>query len=222
VNQPVRLLSAFFLLVLFSSMIAALSQPSHAQSANKLTIESIFAEGGITGRAPENIKWSPDNTKFTFIQRDDTGEHGELWYVDAATGEKKVLVSEVKLNALAPPISSVKDEREKERLTRYHVAEYMWASDSKHLLFDSQGQLWLYTIENGTAVQVTSKPEPSGDPKFSPDAKSLAYVREHNLYVRALAGGNEKDLTSGKDKNILNGEVDWVYAEELAVRSNYF
>lgn len=200
-----------------------LAQSTAPQTGSKpLTIESIFAEGGITGRGPENIKWSPDNTKFSFIQRDDTGEHGELWYVDATTGERKVLLSEVKLNALAPPISQIKDEREKERLTRYHVAEYLWAPDSKHLLFDSQGQLWLYAVDSGTAVQITSNPEPSGDPKFSPDGKLLAYVREHNLYVRPLSGRDEKQLTKDKDMNLLNGEVDWVYAEELAVRSNYF
>ena len=192
-----------------------------------LSIEAIFAEGGIAGRAPETIKWSPDNTKVSFIQRDDSGEHGQLWYVDAATGEKKVLVTEVKLSALAPPVSQIKDEREKERVTRYHIAAYEWAPDSKHLLFDSQGQLWLYTIENGTAVQVTSAPEPSGDPKFSPDGERLTYIREHNLYVRPVTGGQEKQLTrptgdKEKDANLLNGEVDWVYAEELDVRSNYF
>jgi dipeptidyl-peptidase-4 len=199
-----------------------------AQSGKKpLTIEAIFAEGGITGRAPETIEWSPDSTKFSFVQRDDSGEHGQLWYVDAATGEKKVLVNEVKLGALAPPVGSIKDEREKERITRYHVAAYEWAPDSKHLLFDSQGQLWLYTIENGTAVQITSAPDPSSDPKFSPDGTKLAYVRKHNLYVRPAAGGGEKALTkptgdAEKDENLLNGEVDWVYAEELEVRSNYF
>ena len=69
----------------------------------QLTIEQIFADGGVTGRAPETIKWSPDGTKVSFVQRDDAGEHGELWYVDAVTGEKKVLVSEVKLSQLAPP-----------------------------------------------------------------------------------------------------------------------
>src|SRR5438132_14340356 len=94
------------------------SPAPHRAEREPLTIESIFAEGGITGRGPETIKWSPDNTKFSFIQRDDSGEHGELWYVDAATGEKKVLVSEVKLAALAPPISKIQDESEKERLTR--------------------------------------------------------------------------------------------------------
>ena len=202
----------------------AIAQSSAPESAGKesLTIEAIFAEGGITGREPETIKWSLDNTKFSFIQRDDSGDHGELWYVDATTGEKKVLVSEVKLAALAPPISKIKDEREKERITRYHVASYLWAPDSKHLLFDSQGQLWIYSVDSGTAVQFTSSPEPGLDPKFSPDGGRVAYVRTHNLYVRPVSGKDEKQLTKDKDENLLNGEVDWVYAEELSVRSNYF
>jgi dipeptidyl-peptidase 4 len=194
-------------------------------TGKKLTIEAIFAEGGITGRGPENIKWSPDSSKFSFVQRDDSGEHGQLWYVDAATGEKKVLVSELKLAALAPPLEKIKDEREKERVSRYHVAAYDWAPDSKHLLFDSQGQLWLYSIESGTAVQLTSAPEPSSDPKFSPDGNKLAYLRNHNLFVRPTDGGSEKPVTKPseqKTENLLNGEVDWVYAEELDVRSNYF
>jgi dipeptidyl-peptidase-4 len=196
---------------------------SQATSGKKpLTIEAIFAEGGITGREPETIKWSPDSTKLSFIQRDDSGEHGELWYVDAASGEKKVLVSEVKLTGLAPPLEKIKNEREKERVTRYHVAAYEWSPDSKHLLFDSQGQLWLYSLESGTAVQFTSAPDPSSDPKFSPDGNRLAYLRKHNLYVRPAKGGNEKQLTKDNDENLLNGEVDWVYAEELEVRSNYF
>jgi dipeptidyl-peptidase-4 len=202
----------------------AIAQSSAPETPGKepLTIEAIFAEGGITGRGPETIKWSPDNTKFSFIQRDDSGEHGELWYVDAATGDKKVLVSEVKLAALAPPISKIQDEREKERITRYHVASYLWAPDSGHLLFDSQGQLWIYSLDSGTAVQFTSSPDPGLDPKFSPDGSHVAYVRKHNLYVRPLSGKDEKQLTKDKDENLLNGEVDWVYAEELSVRSNYF
>ncbi|MBZ5571633.1 MAG: alpha/beta fold hydrolase [Acidobacteriia bacterium] len=211
----------FFSLAILCSLLLPFAL---AQSTNKkpLTIEAIFAEGGITGRGPETIQWSPDNTRFSFIQRDDSGAHGELWSVDAASGEKKVLVSEAKLASLAPPVEKIKDEREKERITRYHVAAYQWAPDSKHLLFDSLGQLWLYTVENGTAVQVTSAPDPSSDPKFSPDGRRLAYLRNHNLYVSAVAGGDEQQITRDKDENLLNGEVDWVYAEELEVRSNYF
>jgi dipeptidyl-peptidase-4 len=187
-----------------------------------LTIEAIYAPGGLGGRGPETLEWSPDGTKLSFLQRNDEGEHGELWYVDATTGEKKVLVSASKLASLAPDYDKVKDEREKERLTRYHVAAYLWAPDSKHLIFDSQGQLWLYDLATSTAVQFTSAPDPSGDPRFSPDGSHVSYVRKHNLYVRPVNGKGERQLTKDTKDDLFNGDIDWVYAEELAVRSNYF
>jgi dipeptidyl-peptidase-4 len=222
------------LLFAFTINLVLLSA-GHAQTAapQQLTIEQIFAEGGVIGRAPETIQWSPDGTKVSFVQRDDAGEHGELWYLDAVTGEKKVLASETKLSQLAPP-SKIKDEREKARVTRSHVAAYTWSPDSKHLLFNSQGQLWYYSLDTGTAVQLTSSPDPSEDPKFSPDGKRLAYVRKHNLYVHPVSGEEgeyaltrdekqkDKDRDKDKEDNLLNGEVDWVYAEELDVRSNFF
>jgi dipeptidyl-peptidase 4 len=137
------------------------SQSSAESPKKPLTIEAIFAEGGLTGRPPEAVQWSPDGKMLTFVQRDDAGEHGQLWYVDAATGEKKVLVSEAKLAGLAPDATKIKDEREKERVLRYHVAAYVWSPDSKDLLFDSQGQLWMYSLENGVAVQFTSSSDVS-------------------------------------------------------------
>ena len=73
-----------------------------------LTIENIFAEGGISGRAPEFVQWSPDSRKLSFIQRNNAGELGELWYADPATGEKKLLVSEARMSGLAPPIAAIK------------------------------------------------------------------------------------------------------------------
>jgi len=230
---------AINLLLMFSAASAQNAAPQNA-APKQLTIEQIFAEGGIVGRAPETIEWSPDGTKVSFVQRDDAGEHAELWYVDTVTGEKKILASETKLAQLVPSPNRIKDEREKERIRRFHVAAYIWSPDSKHLLFEAQGQLWYYSLDTGTAVQLTSSPDASGDPKFSPDGKRLAYVRKHNIYVHPVSGEEgerpvtreekEKDRDKDKDKdtareredNILNGEVDWVYAEELAVRSNFF
>jgi dipeptidyl-peptidase-4 len=210
------------LFVLAALFVAATSAWSQTAPTKPLTIEAIYQSGGLTGRGPENIEWSPDGTKLSFVQRDDKGEKGELWYVDASTGERKVLVSAEKLASLAPDVNKVKDEREKERLTRYRVAAYLWAPDSKHLLFDSGGQLWLYDLATATAVQFTSAPDPSSDPKFSPDGSHVAYVRKHNLYVRPVSGKGEKQLTKDTSDNLLNGDIDWVYAEELEVRSNYF
>src|ERR1039457_1010597 len=205
-RNRIRFVEIVFVLALnFLLLLSA----GHAQTAapKQLTIEQIFAEGGVTGRAPETIKWSPDGTKVSYVQRDDAGEHGELWYVDTTTGEIKLLVSESKLAQLAPPASRVHSEREKERVARYHVAAYSWSPDSQHLLFDAQGQLWYYSLDTGTALQLTSSPEPSEDPKFSPDGKRLVFVRKHNLYVHPVSGEEgERPLThdekeKGKDKD---------------------
>jgi dipeptidyl-peptidase 4 len=213
-----RLICRMLPLLLFVPLATAQSPTA----PRPLTIESIFAAGGISGREPETIQWSPNNAKFSFILRDGAGDHGQLWAADAITGEKTVLVNETKLATLAPPVEKIKDDRERERLTRYHVAAYQWAPDSQHLLFDTQGQLWLYDLPSGTAVQFSSAPDASWDPEFSPDGDRVAYLRKHNLYVQPVSGKEEKALTRDKDENLLNGEVDWVYAEELDVRSNYF
>jgi dipeptidyl-peptidase 4 len=219
--KPLRLAFLFFVFPLLLS----------AQEPGRLpSIPEIFAAGGITGRAPETVKWSPDGTRFSYVLRDDSGERGQLYYIDVTTGKPAVLVASEKLATLSPPENTggkqTKDDREREKRSRYSVAGYHWAPDSKHLLFDSKGQLWYFTLENGTGVQATSAPDPSGDPKFSPDGKRLSYTRKHNLYVRPLGGeSRETQLTTTSDDdgdNVLNGEVDWVYEEELDVRSNYF
>ena len=215
-----RYLALIALAAILSLVIPANAQTE--QAVKPLNLEQIFAPGGIVGRGPENIEWSPDGSKLSFVQRAGEDEQGALWYVDAASGEKKVLVSAAKLAALAPDYNKVKDEREKERLTRYHVAAYIWAPDCKHLIFDSQGQLWLYDLASSTAVPFTSAPDPSLDPKFSPDGSHVSYVRKHNLYARTIDGKSEKQLTKDTQDNLFNGDIDWVYAEELAVRSNYF
>jgi len=218
---------AAFVICLLSSLFVfaqtgAVTPAQEAQGAKELTIESIFKEGGILGRAPESIKWSPDGTKVSFVQRDASGDRGALYFVDVTTGRRAVLVASEKLSTLAPSSGAIKDERKKEAAQRYSIAAYHWSPDSKKLLFDSQGQLWLYTLNTGTAVQVTSSSEPSEDPKFSPDGNRISYIRKHNLYTRQLSGGGERTLTKDGGENLLNGEVDWVYEEELYTRSNYF
>ena len=203
-------------------LITSLGLAQQSSAPAELTVEKIFAAGGITGRQPETVDWSPDGKKITYVLRDNSGDHGQLWFVDVATGSPAVLVTEERLDSLLKPVSAIKSEREKERRERYRVAGYHWAPDSRHILFDSNGQLWLYDTVNKTGVAVTSAPGPAEDPKFSPDGDHISYIRDHNLFIHATNGVREDQATRERDPEILDGEVDWVYAEELDVRSNYF
>lgn len=191
-------------------------------AAQELTIESIYAPNGLTGRAPDTIEWSPDGKKVSYFLHQEQGEKADLYYIDVTSGKPAVLVTSEKIAAMKPPVTGSKDDREKDNRARYHVAGYHWAPDSEHILFDSNGQLWYYTLSTGKYVPLSGQGESADDPKFSADGKQLSYVRKHNLVVKPVSGGSEKVLTNDTNENLLNGEVDWVYSEELEVRSNYF
>ncbi len=55
-----------------------------------------------------------------------------------------------------------------------------------------------------------------------PTARRVSYIRKHNIYVHPVGHDEERQLTKDGSETLLNGEVDWVYEEELYSRSNYF
>jgi len=181
-----------------------------------LTVEAIFAHGPLIGHPPDGLTWSPDGKHLTYI------DGGELVDLDLATAKSHVLVSRAKLASLSGATST---ETDRDHRDRYKMASYLWAPDSAHLLFDSNGRLWLYDLKNGTGVQIGFTGTASGDdPKFSPNGEMVSFVRDHGLSVLHLkdAGMPAVAVAASANPVSLNGEVDWVYEEELDVRSNYF
>jgi dipeptidyl-peptidase-4 len=208
--------------VVFVVLSLAFHAPAAQAQAGQLTVEAIFAHGPLVPKAPEQLDWSPDGKHLTYL------DGGELMDVDPVTGKAHVMISAAKMDSLE---SSGGSERDRDHRERYKMASYLWAPDSTHLLFDADGRLWLYDLRNGTGVQVGFTGAASGDdPKFSPDGSSISYIRDHGLFVihlrdprtPAIAVAPAPNPSAGKGESILNGEVDWVYEEELDVRSNYF
>jgi len=251
--------------LLFSSAISALCATNllFAETpAQPLTVEAIFAHGPLIGTLPNGLAWSPDGKRLTYI------DDGELLEIDRSassgglSGEVKthVLVSRAKLAAIVGGGDSEKDRDHRER---YKMASYLWAPDSEHLLFDSNGRLWYFDLRNGTGVQIGISATASGDdPKFSPNGNYVSFIRDHGLSLLRLkdttattidatpltsvsaaspiansfanssassaapspvtAAAASAMIAAAPNPETLNGEVDWLYAEELDVRSNYF
>jgi dipeptidyl-peptidase-4 len=211
-----RVAGAFLSALLFVSVSASVSVSAQSNGI-PLTVERIFAHEHMAGAPPEGLTWSPDGKHLTYL------DGGELIDLDPATGRPHVLVSRAKLAAL----SGVREnEQDRDHRDRYKMANYLWAPDSRHLLFDSGGHLWLYNLGNGTGLQIGFTDTASGDdPKFSPNGENITFVRNHGLSeVRPMDinEGTPFALSPAPNQNTLNGEVDWVYEEELDVRSNYF
>jgi dipeptidyl-peptidase-4 len=191
--------------------------PLAAQApAKPLTVDAIFAHGPLIGTPPSGLTWSPDGKHLTYL------DSGELVDLDPASGKAHVLVSRAKLASLSGAKDSDVDQDHRDR---YKMANYLWAPDSAHLVFDSNGRLWLYDLHNGTGVEVGFTGAASGDdPKFSPNGESISFIRDHSLAViRLKTPGTPMNMVAPAPKpGVLNGQVDWVYEEELETRSNYF
>ena len=198
-------------------LIAVLAGSASAQNGIPLTVEKIYAHGPLAGTPPEGLTWSPDGKHLTYL------DGGELIDLDPGSGKPHVLVSRSKLASLS---GAQANEQDKDHRDRYKMASYLWAPDAKHLLFDSNGRLWLYDLGTGTGVQVGYTDAASGDdPKFSPNGETISFVRNHGLsLVRPRDYGNAGAyaIANAPNPTTTNGEVDWVYEEELDVRSNYF
>ena len=214
-NKPFRFLSCAFL---------ALATVSHAQQTGIRTLAEV--NSNPTGYAPRGGQWSPGGRLYAVVATDSTtlngsatvGQPGDIVQIDTTTGRVSVLATVAQLSALS---SADINEKDLDHRQRYNMSAFLWAGDSRHLLVDNGGRLWLYDIAAGKGTLVVDTHEGSGDdPKFSPDGASVSYLRGHNLYVHSAAG--EAALTSNGSDALLNGEVDWVYLEELEGRSNYF
>jgi dipeptidyl-peptidase 4 len=201
----------------FALILLAAVRPLFPQiAAPALTVEKIYAHGPLIGNLPTGIAWSPDSKHLTYL------DGGELIDLDPQSSKSHVLVSRAKLNALG---GSGGSEQDRDHRERYHMPGYLWAPDSNHLLFDANGRLWYYDLKTGTGIQMAFTELGSGDdPKFSPNGEVLSFVRDHSLsVVRLHDPANPMSLMGATPGNgISNGEVDWVYEEELDVRSNYF
>ena len=59
-------------------------------------------------------------------------------------------------------------------------------------LFEHGQDLYYATFDGSTAVRLTNDPGREQFPQFSPDGKSVAFVRDFDLYVVEIAGPTER------------------------------
>jgi len=82
-----------------------------------------------------------------------------------------------------------------------------FSEDEKSISFQIDGALWSCQLEN---YECKKGPEPVAGQyeEASPNKEWVAYVKEHDLYVRYVATGEVVRLTR-------DGEADWDYATEI-------
>lgn len=216
----------FTVLTLFvaiaSSSFVITQQLAHpATRLGELTVDRIYGYPNLSGRLMRGVAWSPDGKRLSFFATTVAGGEArtELWSMDAASGERSLLIPPDKLETVLPP--PVRPSQAT-GAGRRPASEYQWAPSGDALLFVAPESLAWFDLKTQTGrVLVSGKAELS-DVKISPDGKYVSFLREHNIWLVNVADGKERALTTTGTEDVRKGELDWVYPEELDIYSAYW
>ena len=177
------------------------------------TITQFDRPGGRVATASAPV-WAPGGRHFGYIRS------GQVMLYDVAAKSEKQLL------ALAPLQQAAMQPPEPDRFgwqnRRVSENSFQWSSSGKELLLSVRGDLFLFSLDADKWEQLTATAEREHDPKLSPDGSRVAFRRGHDLYAMEISSRKVTRLTDDGSPTLLNGELDWVYPEELDLGTAYW
>src|SRR5258706_1699244 len=209
-------------LICNAQQTAAPASAATPAPSKPLTVDRIYSQPSLSGQLTRGIAWAPDSKQISFFRADGAGKEAktELWVMDVATGQRRALLSADKLESLLPSDSGRNTQAT--GLGRHAPAQYQWAPSGVALLFQGPNSLAWFDLKTQASRTLVSGKESIADPKISPDGRYVSFVRNHNLWLVSVADGKERALTQGGTEEIRRGELDWVYPEELEIKTAYW
>ncbi len=178
-----------------------------AAAKKPLTIDVLMNEGAHAQHG--SVTWSPDGMRFVHE------DSGRVMLYDPATRQDTELFNLGALEHAAAPVPEKKlFGWQNRRVTEQSIE---WSGNGEALLLAVKGDLFLWRFAAKEWEQLTHTPEAEADPKISPDARSVVFRRAQDLYRLDTASKAVIRLTTNGSPTLLNGELDWVYPEELEI-----
>jgi dipeptidyl-peptidase 4 len=187
-----------------------------AENTMPLTLERVFASPALGGPTPRAVKLSPDGALLTSLRpRADDRERFDLWAMDTATGQWRMLVDSLKLGSNAALSEAEKMQRERARIggTKGIIA-YEWAPDSKSILVPLDGDIFVADLA-GKISRLTNTEAGELDARVSPLGGYVSFIRDQNLIIYDRATGKERALTSDGGGTLSWGVAEFVAQEEM-------
>ena len=150
--------------------------------------------------------WAPDGSAFFYEQ------NGLVYLYLVAERKAKEWFRPEKLEKAAATGAEPKEFGWQNR--RVATATFQWFPDSRELLAAVKGDLFVINAK-GKSEQITKTDIDEEDPRLSPDGRQVLYRSNSNLFVLNLKSRKVRQLTGDGSPTMLNGQLDWVYPEEL-------
>ncbi len=181
-----------------------------------LAKEPVTVEAVAQYRPAPGIRavWSPQGGEFLYT------ESAKLRVYSVATRTSRELLEMSKLEGAAkePPPAPRFDWQNRGVVEQ----PIQWMPDGKRVLLQVKGDLFLLEVATQKWEQLTATAEAERDPKPSPDGRLVGYRKSGELYLLDVASRKEKRLTTDASATRRNGELDWVYPEELALSTAWW
>lgn len=177
-----------------------------------ITIDTMMeSSGGERSGAPV---WSPTGKEFAYQKS------GKLWLYDIAARKPAELLDLSDLDKAA--IKPLEEEGFDWQNRRVSESSFAWDKTGEQLLISSGGDLFLFHKGSRKWDQLTATSIAERDPKLSPDGKRVAFRRGHDLYTLEIDSKTVTRLTGDGSATLLNGELNWVYPEELSLSTAFW
>ncbi|MEO7102201.1 MAG: DPP IV N-terminal domain-containing protein [Gemmatimonadaceae bacterium] len=160
--------------------------------------------------------WLPDDR---FYYRNTTAGGAEWMLVDPA---KKTSVALFKAPEMAAALTKAGAGTIDPRNIPAQRAEL--SADGKHVVLDIGSHHWNCDVGGGSCNSIEVPATPAAGrfgppPGLSPDGKSIAFIRDWNLWVRDVATGKERQLTTDGVENYgyATDNAGWVHSDNPIV-----
>jgi len=203
-------------------LLALLPGTAMSQTAPDPFLQLYAETRRFTAGTPVNPTPTPDGKEVLFLRSPPKSPVQTLFSFDVATGQTKELLTPA---ALLEGASQTLSPEEKARLERQRISargftHFSLSKDGAKVLVGLSGKLYVLDRQSGKVLPLAV--EGALDPKLSPDAKSVSYVKGEDLYAVSLASNRERRLTRGGTSSLTHGLAEFVAQEEMGRFSGYW
>lgn len=182
----------------------------------KLTLDEIWGKYAFFPKSASGFNVLKNGLNYVEV-KDGSDGVATLSEYDLKTGKKiKDIVSgnDVKFNGKYIDLNTYRLSPNEDKLLLSEATEHVYRRSPKAFYY-------VYDIATKKTVELSDKGKQLF-PKFSPDGRMVAFVRDNNIYIKVLDTNAEMMVTGDGEKNrIKNGWADWVYEEEFS-KADYF